>query len=111
MVNDFGKIKDEAIRYFTYLYGNDGRDKPRIPNLFSTRIEHFPMEVKYAIMNMGKDKSPGPDGSSMLFYQECWDIIQKDLMEVFVEFFDNGVISKGINATFLVLLSKKNVAT
>lgn len=33
-----------------------------------------------------------------------------DLMEVFTEFFDNGVISKGVNAIFLVLLPKKNVA-
>lgn len=95
--NDFGKIKDEAIQYFTQLYKNDGREKPRIPNLFSSWIDNevacnfekpFSIEeVKIAVMSMGKDKSPGPDGFSMLFYQDCWDIIQADLIGVFAKFF------------------------
>lgn len=37
--NDFGKIKDEAIRFFSVLYKKDGVEKPRIPNLFSCRID------------------------------------------------------------------------
>lgn len=67
-------------------------------------------EVKNAILCMGKDKSPGPDGFLMLFFQECWDIIQEDLMEVFAEFFERGIVCKGVNATFLVLLPKKSTA-
>lgn len=67
-------------------------------------------EVKETVMSMGKDKSQGPDGFSMFFYQKCWDIIHVDLIEVFAEFFDNGVIRKDVNATFLVLLPKKNAA-
>lgn len=51
-------------------------------------------------MCMGKDKSPGPNHFSMLFHQECWDIAQVDLMKVLDEFFERGVISTGVNATF-----------
>lgn len=67
-------------------------------------------EVKNAILCMGKDKSPAPDGFSMLFFQKCWDIIQEDLMEVFAEFYERGIICKGVNVTFLVLLPKKSKA-
>lgn len=97
---------------------NDGREKPRIPNLFSSRIDNevacnvekpFSVEeVNIVVMSMGKDKSLGPDGFSMLFYRDCWDIIQADLMEVFAEFFEIGLIIKGINATSLICLLKKN---
>lgn len=97
---DFEKIKDEAIRYFALLYKKDGREKPLIPNLFSSRNDskvtpklEMPFlveEVKNAIMSMEKNKSPEPDGFSMLFYQECWDIIEEDLMAVLDEFFERG---------------------
>lgn len=59
-------------------------------------------------MCMGKDKSPGLDGFTMLFFQECWDIVRDGLIKVFTEFYDKGVISKGMNTTFLVLLPKKS---
>lgn len=52
----------------------------------------------------------GSDGFSMFFYQECWDVIHEDTMKVFAEFHERGAICKGVNATFLVLLSKKNEA-
>lgn len=64
-------------------------------------------EVKEVVFSMDKDKSLGLDGFSMHFYQVCWDIIKDDLMKVFVEFYDGGVISKGMNATFIVLVPKK----
>lgn len=75
-----------------------------LENLFSVE------EVRNAIICMGKDKSADPDEFSMLFYQECWDIIQEDIMMVFAESYDIGIICKDINAIFLVLLPKKNKA-
>lgn len=39
LVSDFCKIKDEAIRFFLVLYKKDGGEKPRIPNLLSSRLE------------------------------------------------------------------------
>lgn len=120
VVHDFGKIKDEAIRYYASLYRKKGGDKPRLPNLFSSRIEEevtlnlekpfMVEEVKHTILCMEKDKSLSSDGFLMLFFQECWDIVEEDLMKVFTEFYERGVISKGVNATFLVLLPKKSEA-
>lgn len=59
---------------------------------------------------MAKDKSLGLDGFSMLFYQECWEVIKLDLLKVFEEFYESGIINLGANATFLVLVSKKEEA-
>lgn len=67
-------------------------------------------EVRKVIICMRKDKSPRPDGFFMLFYQECWDIIQEDIMKVFEEFFETMIKCKSLNATFFVLLPKKKDA-
>lgn len=51
---------------------------------------------------------PGRDGFSMMFYQECWDTIKKDLMKVLGEFYERGQLNKSMRSTFLVLILKKN---
>jgi hypothetical protein len=43
-------------------------------------------EVHDAIMQMEKNKAPGPDGFPAEFYQRCWEIIKFDLMAMFVAF-------------------------
>lgn len=47
-------------------------------------------------------------GSFHCFYQECWEIIKDDLLEVFNEFYESSTINKCINATFIVLGPKKD---
>jgi hypothetical protein len=32
---------------------------------------------------MNPDKAPGPDGFSLAFFQDCWDVIKSDFMGVF----------------------------
>ncbi|KAJ6684500.1 RETROTRANSPOSON UNCLASSIFIED-LIKE PROTEIN [Salix purpurea] len=41
-----------------------------------------------------------------LFYQHCWDIIGEDLVEAVVDFFNRGVIPKGVSSTTIVLIPK-----
>jgi hypothetical protein len=43
---------------------------------------------------MDGDKAPGPDGFSMAFFKECWDVLRGDIMEVFWEFFYRGFFRK-----------------
>jgi hypothetical protein len=43
------------------------------------------LEVMEAIMEMKKNKAPGPDGFPAEFYQVFWDTIKEDLMAMFFQ--------------------------
>ena len=61
-------------------------------------------------MEFNGDKSPGPDGFSMAFFQACWGILKTDIMAVFHHFHVAGQFEKSLNATFIALIPKKATA-
>ena len=65
-------------------------------------------EIRKAVFSLGRDKAPGPDGFTFVFFQNCWDIVKKDLLKVFAEFFLNGKIGICMNSTFISLIPKKD---
>ena len=44
--------------------------------------------------------------SLCLFFQDCWDVIKADIMEVFSDFYMHGKFGKRINASFIYLIPK-----
>jgi hypothetical protein len=64
-------------------------------------------EVLKVVKGMNRDKAPGPDGFSMAFFQDCWDVIKSDIMRVFHDFHAHGKFVKSLNATFIALIPKK----
>ena len=50
----------------------------------------------------------GADGFTIVVFQDCWDVIKEDLMRVFAEFHNSGIINQSTNASFIVLLPKKS---
>ena len=64
-------------------------------------------EVMEVVKGMDRDKAPGPDGFSMAFFQDCWEVIKEDIMAVFSDFFTRGKFEKSLNATFSFLLFLK----
>ncbi|GFZ15713.1 P-loop containing nucleoside triphosphate hydrolases superfamily protein [Actinidia rufa] len=56
------------------------------------------------------DKAPGPDGFSIAFMQHCWLVIKEDIMVVFEQVHVEGDFEKSLNATFIVLIPKKDGA-
>ena len=67
-------------------------------------------EVLNVIMEFNGDKSPGPDGFSMAFFQACWGILKSDIMAVFHHFHVTCQFEKSLNATFIALIPKKAAA-
>ena len=61
-------------------------------------------EIFEVFQNFNGDKSPGPDGFPMAFFQACWGILKPDLMTVFHHFFAKGQFEKSLNATFITLI-------
>jgi hypothetical protein len=68
-------------------------------------------EIWNAIKEMPNEKAPGPDGFIISFYQKSWQIIKKDLLEVFNCFYAaDGRFLEQINGAYTVLFPKKQGA-
>ena len=59
---------------------------------------------------MEGDKASGPNGFSLAFYHHCWEVVEKDILAVFEEFYQYSKFEKSFNATFIALIPKKNSA-
>ena len=66
-------------------------------------------EISKAIFQMDRDKALGPNDFTIAGFQDCWDVIKEDLVRVFAEFHRSEIINQSTNASFIVLLPKKNV--
>jgi hypothetical protein len=64
-------------------------------------------EVYEAILNMEKNKAPGPDGFPAEFYQTFWEILKDDLMVMFFKFQQGDLPIYKLNYGTIILLPKK----
>lgn len=56
---------------------------------------------------MHPDKSLGSDGMTPCFFQKHWKIVGEDIIKLVRNFFKDGMLNKEMNATNIVLISKK----
>ncbi|GAU51648.1 hypothetical protein TSUD_414700 [Trifolium subterraneum] len=63
-------------------------------------------EIKSAIWDCDGFKSPGPDGVNLGFFKDFWEVLKIDLLNFFSEFHRQGILSKGLNSTFIALIPK-----
>jgi len=64
-------------------------------------------EILEVVKSMNKDKASGPDGFSIAFFQDCWNVIKTDIIGVFRDFYAHIKFVKSLNATFIALIPKK----
>lgn len=64
-------------------------------------------EIKKKIFECSIDKAHGPDGYNFAFFHMCREMIREELLEVFFEFYNDGIVNKITNVTFLRLIMKK----
>ena len=64
-------------------------------------------EIYDAIMQMEKNKAPGPDGFPAEFYQFFWGIIKGDLMGLFRDFQRGDLPLFHLNFGTIIFLPKK----
>ncbi|XP_028112207.1 uncharacterized protein LOC114310430 [Camellia sinensis] len=106
----------EIFNFYSNLYSDGGVDYPRIEGINWASVESTianwlerpfdKCKVRHAVFECEKDKAPGPDDFSMAVFHDCWDIVKKDLMRVFGEFFESGEVNLCTNATFICLIRK-----
>ncbi|KAL9687155.1 hypothetical protein QQ045_031553 [Rhodiola kirilowii] len=69
-------------------------------------------EVQNAVFQMGSTKAPGPDGFSVLFYQESWEFIKDEVQEFALRFLnDGGELERGVNDTNTIVTLIPNTKT
>ena len=68
-------------------------------------------EILLAVKELEGDKTPSPDGFSMVFYHHCWGVVERNVLVVFEKFYQYSKFEKSLNATFIALIPKKNGAS
>ena len=63
--------------------------------------------IKCAVFECDGNKALGPDGFSLAMYQDQWEVIKSDLIKVFNEFHESGIINGVTNETYICLIPKK----
>lgn len=85
-----------------------------IPCLISQRDNDYLMqsfslvELQEVVVLMAPDKSLGPNGFTMLFFQKCWDVLSFDLVMALEESRQKAFNLKNFNLTHLSLIPKSN---
>lgn len=114
-------IKGLAVNFHKRLLGRsftslNDFEMARISNLFSVKLSSSQQsrlqgivtsaEIRAALFSMKDDKSPGPDGFSAYFYKKTLPIIQDDVVNAILSFFNDGKLLKEVNATIITLVPK-----
>jgi hypothetical protein len=68
-------------------------------------------EIDSIVVALPSDKSPGPDGFNTNFIKKCWPIISQDFYDLCDQFYHGGVCLRSINASYIVLIPKKDNAS
>ena len=48
-------------------------------------------EILLALDELAGDKAPGPDGFSLAFFHHCWQVVERDVLAVFEEFYHHSL--------------------
>ncbi|KAG7951253.1 hypothetical protein I3843_13G156700 [Carya illinoinensis] len=117
VLSSFDELENHIVQHFENLLLEPVRLRPKLDGLSFESIdsqsanglerEFEEHEVFKVIRSMAKDKAPG-GGSSMGFFQVCWDVVKGDIMRVFAEFHSFHKFEKSLNATFITLIPKKH---
>ena len=111
------EIKEGLVNTFQNLLSDPGGWRPPLPDLAlneigpeeAARLEEIfsEEEIWAAISGLNSEKAPGPDSIPLAFWSFSWDFVKNEVLGFFKEFHEQGRFVKQLNATFLVLIPKK----
>ena len=93
------KTQDKLLRKIRKKINEEEKDKLDAPITID--------ELKTALFQMSKGKSPGLDGIPAEFYQEFWDLIKNDYM-AFINEIEIKAIPRGKNTSVIKLIYKES---
>ena len=115
------EVKQQIVQFYNSLYQENEPWRPVVDGLAFASIgaaaqahleRPFELEeVVQVLKDVQGDKAPGPDGYTMAFFQKCWSVLEKDVMDFFGKVHTYCKFEKSLNTTFLSLIPKKVDAT
>ncbi|XP_028091915.1 uncharacterized protein LOC114292208 [Camellia sinensis] len=110
-------VRQVVFKHFKDLYFEAWRGKPKLEGPFTTIgrggasnelvAEFTAQEVWAAVTECDGNKAPGPDGFNLACIQKNWKVMKDEVMQFMQEFYANGKLAKGLNSSFITLVSKK----
>lgn len=114
--SDQPTIRTSVVQYYESLFIEPYSWRPRLDDVYFRSLGEVEAssletlfeerEVLEVVKGMNIDKAPGPDGFSMAFFQDCWDVLKSDIMGFFHDFHAHSKFVKSLNATFIALIPK-----
>nr|GEY93572.1 hypothetical protein [Tanacetum cinerariifolium] len=107
-------VAAQFVRHFQDFLSQSQAVEPiiDIDDLFSTKLtkedndlmikEVTDAEIKEALFDIRDNKSPGPDGYSMVFLKKAWSIVGQEVCLAIKEFFNSGKLLTQLNSTAMV---------
>jgi len=79
----------------------------------SWKLEHpfNEEEIRDAIFGLGAEKSPGPDGFSIIFLQKFWELVKPDVLSLFSQFYNGAMDLWHLNYALIALILKTEGAS
>ncbi|BFZ21637.1 hypothetical protein BsWGS_24676 [Bradybaena similaris] len=117
---DTTQITDAFQQYYTKLYTAEpvsteiqDRFLQNCKKLSETEKEALNTEltltdITQAVQHMQKNKTPGPDGLTIEFYQHFFPILGPLLLKVYHESFHRQTLPSSYNTSFITLIPKQN---
>ena len=119
LYDDEEEVRAKVVHFYQSLYTEsdtwclfmDGLEFASIEEDERLDLERdFSEEVVKVLQEMEGDKAPGSDGFTMVFFQKCWSVVEKDIIAFFNHFHKSSEFEWSLNASFLSLIPKKNNA-
>ncbi|GJR66188.1 putative RNA-directed DNA polymerase [Tanacetum coccineum] len=111
-------IKSASFEYFAGRYKESNHHRPRFSSDLFLKLgtneagnleSEFTMdELKEAVWSCSGVKSPGPDGLNFKFIKQFWDILKFDFFNFIKHFETTCSLANGCNASFIVMVPKKD---
>ncbi|GKV48319.1 hypothetical protein SLEP1_g55143 [Rubroshorea leprosula] len=114
---DDKEIKEEVAKYFKDFFSEEAWQRPKLDGIRVNQISQADnellvadfeeKEIKEAIWDCCSSKSPGSDGFNFGFVKKMWEDIKVEVIDFVQEFWEHGRLARGSNASFIVLIPKK----